>query len=227
MINGKIYIGQTIENPKIRHNRHKYKSKKPEFPINFAIAKYGFDNFKFEVIAFAKDQKSLNDAEIFYIKIYKSSDRNIGYNLDLGGAHGKHSAETKAKISASNMGRKNSDESNKRISASKMGSVPWNKGVKGKQVAWNVGIPATEEHKEKNRISHTGKKHSASHIEKNRTSHMGKTLGDKNGNVAISDANLILLLEDLKSGNYKQYILAEKYNISSATISRIKRKGKR
>lgn len=225
-INGKIYIGQTTVHPMSRLRRHIYKSKSPEFPINFAFAKYGENNFTFEVIAFAKSQKSLDEAEIFYISHYNSCSYKIGYNLDKGGSHGEHSDETKLKISQSLTGHTMTTDTKSKISQSKIGSTiseelknKMSKSLKG-HTPWNKGITYSNENLK-------GRKHTPEHIEKNRASHIGKTMGENNGNSAISDDNLKLLLEDLKFGNYKQYILAEKYNVSSATVSRIKRKGTR
>lgn len=51
--------------------------------------KYGFDKFKWEVVKDGYEtQKDLDDAEIYYIKEYRSAEREFGYNLKLGGKFG-------------------------------------------------------------------------------------------------------------------------------------------
>lgn len=85
-INGKIYIGQTIQTLKNRWYRHCSKSgiSKAELNTHFkrAILKYGKENFSVEIIERC-EQKYLDAKEIFYIKYFDSF--NTGYNSTLGG----------------------------------------------------------------------------------------------------------------------------------------------
>ena len=89
IINGKIYIGQTIQSVKDRWYRHCGKSSlsKEEMNTHFkrAILKYGKENFKIETIEICDSQK-LNEREKFYISYYDSY--NNGYNSTLGGQDG-------------------------------------------------------------------------------------------------------------------------------------------
>lgn len=84
-INGKCYIGQTI-NPKQRFNKH---CKSNKYYIDKSIQKYGIDNFTYEVLYITdylcKDDllTVLNEKEIYYINLYDSF--NNGYNQTLGG----------------------------------------------------------------------------------------------------------------------------------------------
>ena len=83
LINNKIYIGQ-----------HKFSEKRLDEKylgsgkiLLQAIQKDGIENFKCEVLCFCESQDELNAKEIFYIKQYKSQERNIGYNIVDGGNH--------------------------------------------------------------------------------------------------------------------------------------------
>jgi group I intron endonuclease len=104
-INNKVYIGQTIVKLSERINGHYADSKrdrkeKRKTKISLAITKYGFENFSFEIIAEASCQDELNEFEKKYIKLFKSNIDEFGYNLLSGGNQGgKHSEETKLKIS--------------------------------------------------------------------------------------------------------------------------------
>ncbi len=66
-----------------------------------AYLKYGKESFKIEKIDSANSYEDLNKKEIEYIAKYCSTDRDKGYNLDLGGNNSALSKKTKDKISAS------------------------------------------------------------------------------------------------------------------------------
>ena len=83
-INGKIYIGQTCQEPEKRwgnglstysHNKHFYSS----------IKKYGWDNFKHEILLEKLTQEEANYWEDYYIKFYDSQNPDRGYNINNGG----------------------------------------------------------------------------------------------------------------------------------------------
>ena len=89
LINNKKYIGQTI-NPELRYSAHKSNYKNPnnnEYNslLHQAFRKYGFENFKYEILAQdIEDINILNDLEIYYIKYYNTQIPN-GYNIEGGG----------------------------------------------------------------------------------------------------------------------------------------------
>ena len=98
-LNNKVYIGQTVDNKK-RWLQHKAYAKAPEKTgqyIHRAMAKYGIENFTFEIIATALTQEDTNETESILIKQYDSRNKDRGYNLMIGGSHGGHSEETKEK----------------------------------------------------------------------------------------------------------------------------------
>ena len=111
LINRKAYIGKTIETLKIRKMKHKSAilNNKTNYPFHRAIKKYGFENFKWEVIDYALTEEILFKMEKYYIKKLKTKVPN-GYNLTAGGegvSGLKHTAETKKKLSKYFNGRSN------------------------------------------------------------------------------------------------------------------------
>ncbi|WP_079709744.1 GIY-YIG nuclease family protein [Paraliobacillus ryukyuensis] len=111
-INGRIYIGQTTSDFHKRKKSHiatalgEYKSA-IKYPIHKAIAKYGVDNFEWEIIDTAKSREDLNKKEAFYIKKFKSLCSQKGYNIKYGGAKEKLPDMIKMKISRSQKGKLN------------------------------------------------------------------------------------------------------------------------
>ena len=102
LINNKKYIGQTI-NPKQRFKQHKSsafneRDKDYNSPLHRAFRKYGYDNFKYEVLAEAETIEELNGLEIYYIAHFNS--KNNGYNIESGGKNSSKpkSEETKKKL---------------------------------------------------------------------------------------------------------------------------------
>jgi group I intron endonuclease len=84
-INEKFYIGKT-NNIFKRWEQHKYDSKNnSKLLIHKAIRKYGIENFEFIVLNKFDSDKEVCEAEIFKIK---SSDKNMIYNIALGGNGG-------------------------------------------------------------------------------------------------------------------------------------------
>jgi group I intron endonuclease len=104
IVNGKVYIGQTIYPVRERIARHVYSGRtgRAKNAISLAIAKYGRDAFKYETLAILPEDE-LDAAEIAYIAEYASIAPN-GYNLKSGGARGRHSDATKRLISERNKG---------------------------------------------------------------------------------------------------------------------------
>lgn len=88
IINGKSYIGQTIQDVKDRFYQHcatKCNKSVLNMAIHKAIKKYGKSNFTIEVIK-EIDSANLNDREKYWIKYYNSY--NNGYNSTKGGQEG-------------------------------------------------------------------------------------------------------------------------------------------
>ena len=160
LINGKIYIGQHCSN---KFDTSYYGSGKK---ILRALKKYGLNNFNCEIIEWCETREIANEREIFWICKLNSKNNDIGYNITDGGEGwkgGKHSDETKNKISRTKTGvspnrvYKVSDETKQKISNT----------LKSKNsTAWNKGIPMRESTKEKLRLANLGKKQSEETIAK-------------------------------------------------------------
>lgn len=123
--NGKVYIGKTT-NLYSRLNNYKNLNCKSQQKIYNALIKYGYENFKVEILFETnKEYKHLNiilnALEIKAINKYNSIDN--GYNIKNGGDGGKHSQETKNKIGESNKGKIRTDEFKLNISKRMKGIV--------------------------------------------------------------------------------------------------------
>ena len=92
-VNGKVYIGQSV------HIKQRWKNHKKDafwengpdyhYPLYKAIRKYGYDNFKFEIVEKC-EKDELNQREQFYIQQYLSFQRKYGYNQTMGGDSQEH-----------------------------------------------------------------------------------------------------------------------------------------
>src|SRR5260370_6574829 len=112
--NNKVYIGQTWNTLKERGDGG-YGYIKSSHLYN-AIKKYGWDNFYYEFLTLTHTQEVADYWEQYFIDKFKSNNRKYGYNIKLGGSHGKHSVN-------STKGRKLSEEHKKKISHSLIGNV--------------------------------------------------------------------------------------------------------
>ena len=88
---GKVYIGQTL-NEYMRRAMWKNINHPYAGPyINRARAKYGYSNFKYDVlISLESDDESflreeINRLEKYYIELYNSTNPSKGYNITIGG----------------------------------------------------------------------------------------------------------------------------------------------
>ena len=155
-INGKIYVGQSTKSDPTYFGSG--------VSINRAIAKYGKENFKKEVIELCTADK-LNEREIYWISYYRSTEPHIGYNLTYGGDGGDtislnpNREDIIKRISESNMDKKFTQTHQDNISFSKKGK---SNGCEGRKYSDETiqkmsdakkDKPLSESHKEKLRIA--------------------------------------------------------------------------
>ena len=122
-IDGKVYIGQTVEGLSKRRRGHERLNH--VYYFSKAIKKHGKGNFKWEIIEYCDSKEELDEMEFHYIMQYNSFGKN-GYNLTCGGEGSpgrKLSIETKRKIGKKATGRWVSPETRKKISDANMGKT--------------------------------------------------------------------------------------------------------
>lgn len=88
LINGKVYIGQTIDFQR-RKRKHLSDARKNDVKdtsiFHRAIRKYGEDSFSWEIIEEVSSEQ-LDDREKYWIQFFESYiEYNKGYNMTLGG----------------------------------------------------------------------------------------------------------------------------------------------
>ena len=132
LINGKIYIGQTWQLLRRRWQLHatQRRTKGSVSLVARAIQKYGRECFKLELVALSATQETADTLEKQLIAKFRSADHQIGYNIELGGrTNSRVSQETKDRLRAYRLGRKDSDETRLKKSIAAKG----NKANRGKK----------------------------------------------------------------------------------------------
>lgn len=152
-INGKIYIGITMQEPEQRWRHGEGYKSSPHFYA--AIQKYGWDNFEHNILFtnLTKEEACLKEQEL--IKKFNSMNREFGYNSTSGGDVFVMNEETKQKISQALMGNKNglghpcSEEKKKKISDAQKGrKLTEEHKQKLSEAAKNRHTPCSEQAKE-------------------------------------------------------------------------------
>ena len=119
-INGKIYVGQTVNPNSRKLNYLQEMNKSGGRTINYAMKKYGIENFTYKVIDHATDKESLDFLERHYIQRLSSHVSKQGYNMTPGG------------FGCSGHTRSNEDKQKKREAALKRWNSP--KGLIDRQI---------------------------------------------------------------------------------------------
>ena len=131
IINGKVYIGSTRDTFKNRWRTHKRLlkcNKHCNKHLQSSYNKYGVDKFEYQIVEITDPTKALT-REGYYIKLYKSTNPNYGYNQAEVDENGKTnlSDETKRKLSKT---IKQLWKEGFYNPANFKGKSPWNKGLK-------------------------------------------------------------------------------------------------
>ena len=144
-INGRKYVGQTVQPLKVRFNEHA--KKKDNTLIANAIRKYGKENFYCGVIKTCSSKEELDYWEKFFIAALKSK-KPYGYNLTDGGEGFigyRHTPEVLAKIRETKKRSSRVAEHCAKIAAARRGK-PLSPEHIAKVSAALKGKPKTAEH---------------------------------------------------------------------------------
>lgn len=195
LINNKIYIGKTINRLEIRIKEHRiYSNKDTDIFFYKAIRKYGFENFKWEIIENCISNKDeLAAREIYWIRYYNSN--KIGYNMTLGGEGGDtlsnhpNKVEIFKRIVYKNTGLKRSVLTKNKMSRIHKGKVitQEHRDSISKKLKGKTRTPFTKEHRDNISKSKIGYKHSDD-FKNNRSK---KYIGAGNPNYNKLDNNII------------------------------------
>lgn len=185
----KIYIGITCQNIDRRwRNGNGYKSQKYFYR---AIEKYGWDNFKHEILYENLEKEQAKILEMSLIYYYDSTNPSFGYNLTKGGeGHNGYSP---------------SKETRKKLSEVHKGKEPWNKGKT------NIFSDET-----RRKISENNKNRHLSDESKKKISeaHKGKNVGKNNGKAkAVICITTMTIFDCISQG-------ALFYNLKNTNISK-------
>jgi group I intron endonuclease len=165
--NGKIYIGKTIHSLSIRWSQHcnDSRTKQKCKYLSRAIEKYGTISFRIDPLLIVREE-DLDYYETECIRVFNSTNPNIGYNLMSGGQGGRPNAIARAHMSASQkgnrncVGRKLSEETKDKIGSSHRGKYTDKQKEAAKtRKRWVLSPEAKESH----RIAQLGKVFSEEH----------------------------------------------------------------
>lgn len=171
---GKVYIGITSQAPHKRwgngsnYRAHRY--------LYAAIKKYGWDNFKHEILFENLSESEAKQKEIELIASHKSNIAAFGYNLTDGGdgiTGYTHTEETRRKIGEALRERFSDPAYRNKVSASRKGT---NNPLYGKQL--------TKEHREKLSVAHLGKKRNP-HTEETKAKISMANMGKKKPHIGV------------------------------------------
>jgi group I intron endonuclease len=192
LINGKIYVGQDSK------NNSKYLGS--GVVLNYAIKKYGKDNFKKEILEYCIDKNDMDEKEKYWISELNSRDRNIGYNITKGGdgcLGCKFTDRVFTKEHKDNISKNHADVS----------------GEKNPM----FGKTHSNEVKEKTKLRNLGRK--ASDKTKSKMSEQRK--GEGNSNSKLTEQQVLVIRELYFVNGVPQRDLAIKFNVQDACIFKI------
>lgn len=228
--NNKIYIGKAV-NVGERWRKHKVSANRQDpndyFYLHRAMNKYGFDQFKIEIIGEYLNEEESLQREIQFIKLFNSNNREIGYNLTEGGEGSsgfKHSVESRQKMSQTKIDMNLSGENNpfygqKHTSESKFKMSLFQKEYfKTHKHPW-TGRSHTDETRQKISFSSIGKEISLEPRKKISKTNKGDTrfiTTSKLSESNVTEIKNLLLTSDL---THKE--IAEKFSVSRTTITLI------
>ena len=160
LIDGKVYIGQTINKLKRRFSRLRFN----RF-LKRTIKLHGIKNFELSIIQSCSSINELNEREQFWISFYDSTDNRRGYNLQSGGKNCRVHESTKKVLSKKCSGWHHTERAKQKISEAQMGSKHWAYGKK-----------FSSKYKENLSKSHMGNRHSQATKDKMSKTRKGRAI---------------------------------------------------
>lgn len=146
-INGKCYIGQTVQAFEKRKDKHIWEAKNgSDTHFHRALSKHGFDNFYWTILNECDDIDLLNQLEQYYIKCYESMNREFGYNLQSGGKNCSLSNITKQRMSKAALGKPKSKEHIENSRKARLGMLPSIEARKNMGIAQKKRFKNKENH---------------------------------------------------------------------------------
>jgi group I intron endonuclease len=151
LLNGKMYVGQTIQKLLRRWRQHRSSARtKRLVHFHHAINKYGEENFRIDCVAFAVTKEYADWLEKQWIVTLRTHLPEYGYNSTYGGEGARHTPEIREKISKARMGMPGPVWTPEQCAEIGLRQ----KGEKGN----NWGKTASDETRRKMSFSHSGEK---------------------------------------------------------------------
>lgn len=183
VINGKWYIGQTIDLKK-RRRKHFWELRNGRHGnshLQRSFTKHGEDAFVFYILERCADDE-LDEKERFWIGFHETTNDSFGYNSESGGhANKRVSEQTRQRMSAASTGRRHSEETRRRISVAltgRTGPSP-SQETRAKLSVAGKGRVASSETKARLSLARKGKPLSIGHRVKLSIAHMGQRSWNK------------------------------------------------
>ncbi len=240
ILSGKRYIGKTV-NVSERWKSHRVDSNRdrPRSYIGRAIKKHGVGNFTISIIEVCETEEVAYDRESYWIALYASDQRGVGYNLESGGRGGKVASEsTRKKQSEARMGKPrpahviaklHSPEVRARVAAANRGKTRTAE-TKAKIAAAHQGRPKSPMAVEKSASGHRGKRLSQEHRAKLSAAHKGVPHApEHHANLAAANRRrglplgVVVQVQELAKRGLKQVDIAEICGIGQSSVSRVLR----
>lgn len=176
-INGLKYVGITSQDVRVRWQSGYGYYKQKHFWN--AINKYGWDNFKHEVIAEGLTLEQAANMEAHLIAEYKTNNRRFGYNRSVGGesgAKGVVKTTTQRKAASRNLKKQWENEDFREKHIERLKTVMQTDVIKAKRIASRRGYVISEETRRKMSENRKGKNtgpFTAEHINNMKLHHGG------------------------------------------------------
>lgn len=170
--NGKKYIGITKNNPIKRWKNGKGYVLCTAF--NRAIEKYGWNNFKHEILEMELDKETACKREVYYISLFDTTNPVNGYNMTHGGEHYEPNEEWRKRASESQKRRFINLAERQKISEQKKGRKASDSTKQRMSEAHKRYIQEHPEMRDKCRMTFKGKKRSVENCEKLRLANQTK-----------------------------------------------------